>query len=70
MEAVSQIDRDSNVEFLERKFHSFKGPVKYTRVVSGIKVLAIISGWFKIKNTHYHSDLGPYFVSKVLSTDT
>jgi len=62
MEAVSQINRESNIASFERNLHSFKGPGIYTRVVNGIKIHAIISGWFKIKNTHYNSDLGPYFV--------
>ncbi len=34
----------------------------FTTVVDGIKVHAVICGWIKYRNAHFHSSLGPYFV--------
>jgi glyoxylase-like metal-dependent hydrolase (beta-lactamase superfamily II) len=34
----------------------------FTRVVDGIKIHAVISGWIKYRNAHVHTILGPYLV--------
>ena len=62
MKMISQIDIHKNSGFLESRLQSFGGPGLYTQVVHGIKIHALMCGWVKVKNAHYHSGFGPYHV--------